>query len=181
MTVRLRSLHARMLPHGWRDVLRQLALLGLTYPTYRLVRGAVDGRPTVAFQHARGLISVGRTLHFFVEPSIQAWASGSHFVMTVSSWIYINAQISISLGALVFLYVFHNRSFYFVRNMLIVAMAIALLGYIVFPTAPPRFLPEWGFTDTVSDITGVPATTPPLTPSFNPSPPFPPFPFPFPL
>jgi len=26
--------------------------------------------------------------------------------------------------------------------------------YIVFPTAPPRFLPEWGFTDTVSDFFG---------------------------
>jgi membrane-associated phospholipid phosphatase len=168
MTVRLRSLHARMLPHGWRDVLRQLALLGLTYSTYQLVRGAVDGRPGPAFQHARELISVERTLHFFVEPSIQAWASGSHFVMAVSSWIYINAQISISLGALVFLYVFHNRSFYFVRNMLIVAMAIALLGYIVFPTAPPRFLPEWGFTDTVSDITGVRATSAGVDTFFNP-------------
>ena len=29
------------------------------------------------------------------------------------------------------------------------AMAIALVGYLVFPTAPPRFLPEWGFIDTV--------------------------------
>jgi membrane-associated phospholipid phosphatase len=168
MTVRLRSLHARVLPHGWRDVLRQLALLVFTYTTYQLVRGAVDGRPTTAFKHARELISVERTLHFFVEPSVQAWASGSHFVMTVSSWIYINAQVSISLGALVFLYVFHNRSFYFVRNMLIVAMAIALVGYIVFPVAPPRFLPEWGFTDTVSDITGVRATSAGVDTFFNP-------------
>jgi membrane-associated phospholipid phosphatase len=34
-------------------------------------------------------------------------------------------------------------------------MAIALVGYIVFPTAPPRFMPEWGFIDSVSDFTGV--------------------------
>ena len=25
----------------------------------------------------------------------------------------------------------------------------------MFPTAPPRFLPEWGFIDSVSDLTGV--------------------------
>jgi membrane-associated phospholipid phosphatase len=35
-----------------------------------------------------------------------------------------------------------------------VAMGLALVGYVVFPTAPPRFLPEWGFTDTVSDFVG---------------------------
>ncbi len=34
-------------------------------------------------------------------------------------------------------------------------MLIALVGYVVFPTAPPRFLPEWGFVDTVADFTGV--------------------------
>ena len=60
-----------------------------------------------------------------------------------------------TVGALLYLYMRHNRNFYFVRNMLMVAMAIALVGYVVFPTAPPRFMPEWGFIDTVSDFTGV--------------------------
>jgi hypothetical protein len=61
----------------------------------------------------------------------------------------------VTLGALVFLYLFHNKSFYFVRNMFMVAMGIALVGYTVMPTAPPRFFPEWGFLDSVSDFTGV--------------------------
>jgi membrane-associated phospholipid phosphatase len=30
----------------------------------------------------------------------------------------------------------------------------ALVGYLVFPAAPPRFLPEWGFQDTVADLFG---------------------------
>jgi hypothetical protein len=59
------------------------------------------------------------------------------------------------VGALVYLYLRHNRSFYFVRNMFVIAMFIALIGYVVFPTAPPRFMPEWGFIDSVSDVTGV--------------------------
>ena len=59
-----------------------------------------------------------------------------------------------TVGALVFLYLFHNKSFYFVRNMFMVAMGLALVGYTVFPTAPPRFLPEWGFTDTVANFVG---------------------------
>jgi PAP2 superfamily len=155
MVARLRLLYARVLPHGWLDVVRQVSLFGAAYLAYRLVRGMVEGRATAAFQHARDLISLERTMHFFVEPSVQAWASGSHFVMDLASWLYVNAQTSITLSVLVYLYLRHNRSFYFVRNMFMIAMFIALVGYIVFPTAPPRFMPEWGFIDSVSELTGV--------------------------
>jgi len=155
MVARLRLLQARVLPHGWLDVLRQVSLFGLAYLAYRLVRGLVEGRATAAFQHARELIQIERTMHFFVEPSVQAWASGSHFLMDVSSWLYVNAQTSVTVGALVYLYLRHNRSFYFVRNMFMISIVIALVGYTVFPTAPPRFMPEWGFIDSVSDFTGV--------------------------
>jgi len=148
-------LQARLLPHGWLDALRQVSLFAAAYLAYRLVRGLVDGEANAAFAHARDLISLERTLHLFVEPSIQAWASGSHFVMVLCSWLYVNAQTSVTIAALVYLYLRHNRSFYFVRNMFMIAMAIALVGYTVFPTAPPRFMPEWGFIDSVSDFTGV--------------------------
>ena len=92
---------------------------------------------------------------FFVEPSVQAWASTKPAIIDFASWVYLNCQTSVTLGALVFLYLFHNKSFYFVRNMFMVAMGIALVGYTVMPTAPPRFFPEWGFLDSVSDFTGV--------------------------
>jgi hypothetical protein len=155
MAARLRSVQARTCPHGYLDVVRQVALFGAVYLGYRLVRGMVEGRATAAFQHARDLIRIEENLHVFVEPSVQAWASSSHLLMDVSSWLYVNAQTTVTVGALVYLYLRHNRSFYFVRNMLMISMAIALVGYAVFPTAPPRFMPEWGFFDPVSAFTGV--------------------------
>jgi hypothetical protein len=155
MVARLRLQQARLLPHGWLDVLRQVLLFGLAYLAYRAVRGLVEGRVTAAFAHARDLIQLERTLHVFVEPSVQAWASGSRLLMDASSWLYVNAQTTVTVAALIYLYVRHNRSFYFVRNMFMIAMLIALVGYTVFPTAPPRFMPEWGFIDSVSDFTGV--------------------------
>jgi hypothetical protein len=155
MVARARVLQARVLPQGWLDALRQLSLFATAYFAYRLVRGIVEGDANAAFAHARWLISIERGMHVFVEPSIQAWASGSHFVMVLASWLYVNAQGSITIAALLYLYLRHNRNFYFVRNMFLIAMAIALVGYTVFPTAPPRFMPEWGFIDTVSDFTPV--------------------------
>jgi PAP2 superfamily protein len=155
MVARARVLQARVLPQGWLDALRQLSLFIAAYFAYRLVRGVVEGDANAAFAHARSLISIERGMHLFVEPSIQAWASGSHFVMLLASWLYVNAQGSITIAALAYLYLRHNANFYFVRNMFLIAMGIALVGYTVFPTAPPRFMPEWGFIDTVSDFTPV--------------------------
>jgi len=144
-----------MLPRGWIDLIRQLALFGAAYLAYRVVRGMVEGSATAAFQHARELIHIEETLHVFVEPSVQTWAASSHLLMDASSWLYVNAQTTVTVGGLIYLYMCHNRSFYFVRNMLMIAMAIALVGYAVFPTAPPRFMPEWGFFDPVADFTGM--------------------------
>jgi hypothetical protein len=155
MVARARVLQARVLPHGLLDALRQVSLFAAAYFAYRLVRGVAEGDANEAFAHARDLISLERTLHLFVEPSIQAWASGSHVVMVIASYIYVNAQTSVTFAALLYLYLRHNRNFYFVRNMFMIAMGIALIGYTVFPTAPPRFMPEWGFIDSVSDFTGV--------------------------
>ncbi len=155
MLARARVLQARLLPKGWLDVLRQIALFGAAYLAYRLVRGLVEGDANAAFAHARDVISLELKLHIFVEPSIQTWASGSKALMDASSWVYVNAQTTVTVAALVYLYVRHNRSFYFVRNMFVIAMAIALIGYVVFPTAPPRFMPEWGFIDSVSNFTGM--------------------------
>ena len=81
MVARARLLQARVLPRGWLDVLRQVALFAAAYLAYRLVRGLVEGDANAAFAHARDVISLELTLHIFVEPSIQAWASGSRTLM----------------------------------------------------------------------------------------------------
>jgi hypothetical protein len=155
VVARARFLQARVLPRGWLDVLRQVALFAAAYLAYRLVRGLVEGDANAAFAHARDVISLELSLHVFVEPSIQAWASGSRTLMDFLSWLYVNAQTTVTVSALVYLYLRHNRSFYFVRNMFVIAMFVALVGYTVFPTAPPRFMPEWGFIDSVANVTGV--------------------------
>ena len=48
-------------------------------------------------------------------------------------------------------------------------MGIALVGYVVFPTAPPRLFPEWGFEDSVSSFIGFNTDTASATSAlFNP-------------
>jgi hypothetical protein len=168
MSARLAAMRGRVLPNGRVDLLRQCALFGLAYLLYRLVEGIVGANAHVAFAHARELVSLERSLHVFVEPQVQAWATSSHLLMVIATYIYINAQTTILAALLLYLYVAHNRSYYFVRNMLFVGMAICLIGYGLFPTAPPRFLPEWGFIDTIKQVTGVSGTSTISSAFFNP-------------
>src|SRR5919108_3282934 len=157
MLARVNSLQARLLPRGPVDVARQVLLFAIAYFGYRLVRGTVDDPvgAAVAFQHSRDVIHLEQSLGIFVEPSIQSWVSSSGFLIDAASWMYINAQFTVTMSCLVYIYLRHNSSFYFVRNMFAVAMWTANLGFMLFPAAPPRFFPEWGFQDAVANFTHV--------------------------
>jgi hypothetical protein len=159
---------ARLLPQGWLDLARQIGLFCGAYWLYRLVRGQVDGRAAVAFDNARDLIDFERALGLFVEPAVHAWASGSSWVIGAASWMYVNSHFTVTVLTLAFIYLRRNPSFYFVRNMFMVAMGIALVGYIAFPTAPPRLMPEWGFSDSVAAFTGVDPSSSSANVLFNP-------------
>jgi hypothetical protein len=152
------------------DVVRQILLFAIAYYGYRLARGVVDdpSGATVAFKNARNLIDFEQSLGIFVEPSVQAWAATRPVILDFASWVYINAQVTVTVGSLAYLYLAHNKSFYFVRNMFAVAMSLALLGYVVIPTAPPRFFPEWGFFDSVSHMIGVTYDSVAVNALFNP-------------
>ena len=118
------------------------------------MRGFVDGQAGLAFENARALVDVERSLGLFFEPGLQAWAKGEEWLLTFANWMYVNSHFVVTTTFLIWLYLARNHAYYFVRNMFMVAMGLALVGYMAYPTAPPRFLPEWGFTDTVANFVG---------------------------
>jgi hypothetical protein len=136
-------------------MVRQVVLFCGAYSVYRIVRGMVDDRVGDAFANARHIVHFEQGLGIFPEPSIQHLAESHELFSDVASWIYVNSQFVITSSILAFIYLRRNESFYFVRNMFMVSMGIALVLYVVYPTAPPRFLPELGFTDSVANFTGV--------------------------
>lgn len=163
----LRDVERRLLPRGWSDLARQLLLFAVAYYAYQLVRGAADGKAAVATWNATTIIDIEQSLGLFVEPSVQLWAARTGWVADVAAWTYINSHFVVTVGGLAYIYVLRNESFYFVRNMFMVAMGLALVGYAAFPTAPPRLMPEWGFTDTVATFTGVRVENEPVSALLN--------------
>lgn len=138
------------LPRGWRDLLRQAALFFVAYNLYQVVRGVADGRHAVAIANGLHVMHLERSLGAFFEPGFQQAFLAHQWVIEAANWMYFNSHFAITTAFLVWLYLFRNESFNFVRNMFLVAMGLALVGYLLFPTAPPRMFPGAGFTDTIT-------------------------------
>jgi PAP2 superfamily len=143
------------LPKGWGDLLRQVGLFALADICYETVRGVAEGRASVAFANADTLVEAERATGTFFEPDLQGALISQQWLIEAANWMYMNTHFVITTSFLVWLYLFRNQSFYFVRNMFLVAMGLALIGYTLFPTAPPRLLPEEGFVDTITDFSQV--------------------------
>jgi hypothetical protein len=145
----------RLLPKGLWDAGLQFLLFLAAYNAYQLVRGIADGQKEVAFANADRLIDIERSTGTFFEPGLQQSLLGQEWLIDAANFMYMNSHFVITTGFLAWLYLFRNEHFYFVRNMFLVAMGLALVLYVAYPTAPPRLMPEEGFTDTIAAFTGV--------------------------
>ncbi|MGI8726407.1 MAG: phosphatase PAP2 family protein [Solirubrobacterales bacterium] len=145
----------RRLPHGWRDLLLQLALFFGAYQGYQVVRGLSEGRELLALANAERIIEIERALGLYFEPGLQSLALDLGWAVDAANWMYVNSHFVITTGFLAWLYLRHNDQFYFVRNVVMVAMGIALTGYLLVPTAPPRLVPGDGLINTIAPFTSV--------------------------
>ena len=75
-----------------------------------------------------------RALHVFVEPRVQQLGDAHAAGSTTSRAGCTSTRTSSSRRCtLAFIYLLRNEHFYFVRNMFMVAMGIALVGYVALP------------------------------------------------
>ena len=156
------------LPKGGSDELAQLGIFVLADLLYETVRGVAESNEAVPFENARTIVDTEKTLHIFFEQGLQDWAMNYRFLIDFANFMYVNSHFVITTTALVWLYLRHNERFYFVRNMFVVAMGLALMGYLLLPTAPPRFFPELGFVDTIAYYVNVKHDSGLVTLFFNP-------------
>lgn len=143
------SVHRR----GWlstrHSLLAELAMVLGLYAVYEATRGLVAGDAQVALRHAQDVVSLERSLHIFVEEPVQHAALAVPGLMGTLGFAYLMLHLSVTAGLLLWLHRRRPTAYPVVRTTLLLATALAVVGYVVFPTAPPR-LSEIGIVDTVS-------------------------------
>jgi PAP2 superfamily len=146
----------RIFPRGWRDFSFQLALwLGFGL-LYQLARGAADRRPLEAIENGLHVIDAERALNALIEVDLQrAVAHAGDLALTAVNITYWLSQFAVLGIALLWIYFFRTEAFVTVRNWIFATNLLALVGYVLMPTAPPRMFPEEGFVDTLAQSAAV--------------------------
>ncbi|MDX6667120.1 MAG: hypothetical protein QOK04_500, partial [Solirubrobacteraceae bacterium] len=129
------ALSAVRLPQGWRDAARQILLWALIYMLYETVRGLTQGKAGLAFANGQAVIDLERATGTFFEPTVQSWFLDKRWLMDIFNWGYMNVHFVVTTAFLAWLYLRRNASFYFVRNMFMAAMGMALVIHALLPTA----------------------------------------------
>ena len=145
----------------------EVVLVAALYLASELSRGVASGGAELAERHASSVAQVERALHLFEEGSIQRLAHHVFLLPTVLGYAYLTMHLAVTAAVLVWVYRTHHRAYRPLRNTLVLANGIAVLGYWLFPTAPPR-LANVGIGDTVSGATSVNLTSHLVSCLYNP-------------
>lgn len=127
----------------------QAALVGTLLVAYLGLRVVVEGSKASAIDNAEGLLSFEAALGLDVERSAQDLVPVTSALMETFNLFYLWAYWPLLGVALAFVWWRDAAAYSVLRNSLVIAAAVGLVVFALYPVAPPRFFV--GFTDTVGD------------------------------
>ena len=152
---------------AWFDLV-ELGLVVLGFLLYFLVRGGVVDRTAEALANARWIIEEQRALGLFIEPAVNEWALAAAWRVHFFNFAYFWLDFPLIIGVGLFLFWRSRRHYTLLRDSLLISGAFALVLYWTFPVAPPRYLPEWGFVDTMQQFSNLSYQAQSMRPFVNP-------------
>ncbi|MFL5944426.1 MAG: phosphatase PAP2 family protein [Gaiellaceae bacterium] len=142
----------RFLPRGYADFGLQVLIWFGFLLAYQVARGVADRDPATAFENGWRVIDIEQRLTGLGELTLQGWTQSSHFLAELVSWTYWNSEFTVIGLTLLWVYLRRNEAFTRFRNTILLANGLGLIGYVLLPTAPPRFYSSIGFEDTLAQL-----------------------------
>ncbi|MFF4228145.1 phosphatase PAP2 family protein [Streptomyces sp. NPDC001820] len=142
---RLRQLRSPRHPRIWFEIL----LIAVSYWTYSLVRNAVPEQKAQALRNADWIWDAEQSLGMAVEQSVNHAANSVTWLIVSMNYYYATLHFIVTIGVLVWLYRSHPGRYAAARLVLFATTGVALVGYYLYPLAPPRLMSGNDFIDTV--------------------------------
>lgn len=124
-----------------------VALIVAGYLVYSAVRNAVPARGDIAFENAAQVDALQSALHLEPERWLNGLVAGQRWLAELCNYYYSILHFAVPIMVAVWLYRCHQES---ARRMVAawyITTALGLVGFWLFPLAPPRM--SSGFVDTV--------------------------------
>lgn len=134
---------ARAVRRGWRG-LRELGFIGLLYLAYAASRVFADDTLAPARERALRIVDIESSLLLDVERDVVAWFAGHDVTGLLAAYYYATAHYVVTVVVLGWLYRRRTALYPRARQVLVASTLVALVAYLLMPTAPPRLV---GFPD----------------------------------
>lgn len=120
----------------------QVLLLDLLYMLYRMGRHLAVGREAQALTNAQDVWNLERLLNLPNESTIQQLALHSSHLLELANRFYVGVHFPASIVFLLWVLLRHRDTWPRVRMVIVSSTSAALLIHMLYPLAPPRFLPR---------------------------------------
>lgn len=131
------------------NLLLELLVIRVGYSVYSHIRAAATGSVGAAEEHARQIHSVEGALGIDIEHWVNQAVVRTEWLEAFFNFYYTSFHFVVPLSILGVLYVRRPSDYRWARASLAFATVLALLGFWLYPLAPPRLMPGMGFIDTV--------------------------------
>ena len=133
-------------PVWWQEI----AIIAIGYWLYSLVRNAVPEQATIAARHGRSVQHLQDALHLNWELSINHFVARNEWLAQIMDYYYATLHFVITIAVMVWLFVRRPHVYRGARTALFVMTLTGLLGFYLYPLAPPRLLPQYSYVDTLA-------------------------------
>ncbi|MEU1274660.1 bifunctional glycosyltransferase 87/phosphatase PAP2 family protein [Streptomyces sp. NPDC005799] len=139
------------------NLLLELLLIRVTYAAYQKVRLAATGGTNAggrsrAEAHGHQILDIERFLHIDVEYTVNHAVAKIDWLRGFFGFYYESFHFVVPLTVLAVLYWRRPVDYRWARSALGFATLLALVGFWLYPLAPPRLLPGLGIIDTVHGV-----------------------------
>ncbi|MEV0554703.1 phosphatase PAP2 family protein [Streptomyces sp. NPDC050597] len=139
------------------NLLLELLLIRVGYSAYQQVRlaatgGTNTGGRATAEEHGEQIHAIEKFLHIDVERWVNHAVVDVPWLQSFFDFYYTSFHFVVPLSVLGILYVRRPADYRWARAALGFATLFALVGFWLYPLAPPRLMPGLGFIDTVHGV-----------------------------
>ncbi|GGZ51187.1 bifunctional glycosyltransferase 87/phosphatase PAP2 family protein [Streptomyces bluensis] len=134
------------------NLLLELLLIRVTYAAYSQVRLAATGGRATAEEHGQEILDIEKALFIDIEYWVNHTVVKIDWLRGFFDFYYTSFHFVVPLAVLAVLYVRRPVDYRWARSSLGFATLLALLGFWLYPLAPPRLMPNLGIIDTVHGV-----------------------------
>ncbi|MFC6704385.1 phosphatase PAP2 family protein [Flexivirga alba] len=141
-----------LLPVWWRAYRRprwwfEIVLIVVLDLVYEHLRDLVPLREHAAYDRGWDLFHFEQNIGFDVELTLNRFVMDHHWIAQAANYSYAAFAFPV-IAVLVWMFIWHRRVYKTARSVLAFTTVLGLIGFWLFPTAPPRLLDGAGFVDT---------------------------------